>query len=206
MLFRWLRHWKNRFLNHRPGRPLANKRQRPRLSFDALEDRTLLSAGLGLLGPAVLGHATAAQAGRVDPRPERRTAPNHLRGVVSLNNTTLQLHFSVPLGKSAGSILSYQVPGLNILGVNVSKDRRMVTLFTSSQEGRLYTVLMKGLRTLKGARVQVARKAAVVMGTARPLPVQAPLPPGAPADLTPPRVVGAASTATGPSSSPSARR
>lgn len=152
-----------------------------RPGVECLEDRvTPATTSLPLFAP----HAVRPEAAVVRSR-ARRQKPI-LLAATPLSNTTVLLRFSKPLGKRANRLAAYQIPGLVVLGVQLSKDRKSVLLTTTPQEPGNYAIRFRGLRTQDGS---------LVNGTVNSLPwISVPAPPSVPAaDTTAPRVVGAAS-------------
>ncbi|MFO0842108.1 MAG: binary toxin-like calcium binding domain-containing protein [Gemmataceae bacterium] len=111
--------------------------------------------------------------------------PELLRGT-AWTSTAVMLEFNTRLAANSVSPASILVPGLTVEKVQMLGDEKSVLLTTSPQEARPYTVLLSGLRAANGTQVTSTPAAATVQGLAAPAPSQ---------DTTPPRVVGAISTA-----------
>lgn len=107
-----------------------------------------------------------------------------LESASSTSNTTVQLVFSEPVGKSAAKLTSYQIanPLLNITGATVSSDRLTVTLTTAPQDGIGYVIRAAGVIGANGIGLDPTRNSTTFLGT-----------PG-PSGAVLPRVTGAIST------------
>jgi hypothetical protein len=165
-LFRRVHHSRTK----KAGRP-----RRAGLTVEALEERLLLDARLGIGGPlALLDNPTlgsvigtpppdATTSASSAPRPHALVAARAGKPLAkasaasvfanAVNDTTILLHFKEKLGRGAVNPASYQIPGLTVLGVTLSRDRRTVTLTTTPTLGISYAVAIQGLRTQEGNRV-----------------------------------------------------
>src|SRR5262245_29913183 len=146
---------------------------RPGLEF--LEDRLTPSA-VGLINPPEAAPPSSHSALSKAARPKASIKVS----VVSLGSTKLRLVFEKALGQGAEDPATYRIPGLKILGVRVSGNRKVVTLTTSPQKKSSYTVRLRRLFARDGTPV---RAGAVIFTTSPTLTSSAA-----------PRVVGAAST------------
>src|SRR3954451_808741 len=133
----------NSLPNHGPrnGRRTGGERKRHewglRPTLLALEERTLLSSV-----PAITGvdkaHLHALTVVKAAPQASHPTG--FLKSAEALNSTTIRLHFKSPISRSMASKLRYEVPGLQVTRIQMSRDGRTALLTTTPQSGSAYTV------------------------------------------------------------------
>jgi hypothetical protein len=180
-----MRHWLQTLFARK--RPAARRHSSFHPGLECLEARLTpttvsLTSPLDTHGASLFRSGLASTAKTATPRPK---AASILRASVPLSPTTLLLRFSKKLGPGANDPDSYDIPGLTVISVKVSKDRKTVILTTTPMTDASYTIGLRHLRTRDGSRVGIAININTVS-------VNPPTPP--PSDTTPPRVVGAAST------------
>src|SRR5262249_27953903 len=118
-----MRQWlKNLFARKRT---VAARRPGFRPGLECLEDRVTPAS---VLPQALFPHTPHPYA---PVGPPVRTQKPFLPPVTPLSNNTILLRFSKRLGPEANRTRCYDIPGLGVLGVQVSRDRKSVTLTTT---------------------------------------------------------------------------
>jgi hypothetical protein len=148
---------------------MARKPRHQRLVLESLEGRTLLSLAAG---PEVSAEAQVAAQVAADPAPLAMRPTGFLKAAESLDSESVRLDFKLPIPRQFAPRLRFEVDGLQVTGVELSRNGRGAVLTTSPQSDAFYTARVSIVQG-SGDRARVMRRAtAPFQGQAAPRVVE----------------------------------